>query len=93
MSIIININLPKDLETTLREAWGSNLDQAALEALAIEGYRSRKFSAAEVGRLLGLHDRWTVNAWLAERHVPLSYSASDVDADREAHDRVLGKTA
>lgn len=89
----ISINIPKDQEQTLREAWGPDLDRAALEALAIEGYRSRKFSAAEVGRLLGHEDRWAVNQWLAERHVPLNYSFDDLEADRKAHDRVLGTSA
>lgn len=89
----ISINIPKDQEETLREAWGSNLDRAALEALAIEGYRSGKLSAAEVGRLLGLEDRWVVNQWLADHKVPLNYTLEDLEADRSTLDRLLGKTA
>jgi predicted HTH domain antitoxin len=91
MSLVINI--PHEAEAALRDAWGSNLDRAALEALAVEGYRSRKFSAAEVGRLLGLTDRWTVNQWLADRRVPLNYTLEDLEADRQTLDRLLGKSA
>lgn len=91
MSIIINI--PKEQEQTLLNAWGSGLDRAALEALAAEGYRSRRLSAAEVGRLLGLADRWEVNQWLAEHHAPLNYSFEDLEADRRTLDRLLGKSA
>lgn len=89
----INITISKDLEQTLRNAWGNDLDRAALEALAIEGYRSSKLSAAEVGRLLGLADRWAVNQWLAQHKVPLAYSLEDLEADRRTLDRLLGKTA
>jgi predicted HTH domain antitoxin len=89
----ISIHIPAELEQTLRAAWGNGLDRAALEALAIEGYRSGKLSAAEVGRLLGLTDRWAVNHWLADRHVPLNYTMEDLESDRRTLDRVLGKSA
>lgn len=91
--MVINLNIPDDHEQTLRKVWGQNLDRAALEALAIEGYRAGKLSAAEVGRLLGLIDRWEVNRWLAERRVPLNYTLSDLEADRHTLDQVLGKPA
>ncbi|MDX2148720.1 MAG: UPF0175 family protein [Planctomycetota bacterium] len=91
--MVINLNISKAQEDTLRAAWGSQLDRVALEALAIEGYRSRKLSAAEVGRLLGLEDRWAVNQWLADRKVPLNYTLQELESDRQTHDRVLGKSA
>ena len=91
--MVIHINIPPDQEETLRKAWGSGLDRAALESLAIDGYRSGKLSAAELGRLLGLGDRWAVNRWLADRRVPLNYSLDDLEADRRTLDRVLGKSA
>ncbi len=89
----ISLNIPDDQEQTLRAAWGADLDRAALEALAIEGYRSEKLSAAEVGRLLGMQDRWTVNQWLAEHKVLLRYSREDLAADRRTLDHLLGKSA
>ncbi len=87
----ISINLPNDQEQTPREAWGQDLDRAALPALAIEGYRTRRLSAAEVGALLGLEDRWAVNRWLAEHNVPLNYTLDDLEADSKTLDRVLGR--
>lgn len=69
------------------------MDRAALEALIIEGYRAGKLSAAEVGKLLRLGDRWSVNQWLADRRVPLNYTLEDLEADRAALDDLLGKTA
>lgn len=91
--MVININIPKDQEATLQGAWGADLEKAALEALAIEGYRTSKLSAAEVGGLIGLSDRWEVNRWLADHKVPLNYSLEDLESDRQTLDRLLGKTA
>lgn len=89
----INLNIPPDHEQLLRHALGADLGTVALESLIIEGYRSGKLSAAEVGRLLGLADRWTVNQWLAERKVPLNYTLEDLEADRKTLDRLFGKSA
>lgn len=86
----ISLNISPIAEAMLRQAWGQDLDGAALEALAIEGYRSGKLSAAQVGRLLGLEDRWAVNQWLADRQVPLNYTLDDLEADRATLDRLLG---
>ncbi len=89
----VRLNISPEAEVALRNALGSDLGQQALEALAIEGYRSGKLSSAEVGRLLGLVDRWATNKWLADRNVPLNYSIDDLEADRRTLDRLLGKTA
>jgi len=88
--MVININISQDLEQALRDAWGSDIDRAALEALAVEGYRSRKLSEAEVGRLLGLQDRPAISKWLADHHVPLNYTIQDLEEDRSTLDRLLG---
>lgn len=86
------IDIPAELEPALREAWGDDLSRAALEALVIEGYRGGKFSAFQVGQILGLGDRWAVNQWLADRHVPMNYTIEDLEADRRTLDRLLGKS-
>lgn len=83
----LDINIPKDQEAAIREAWGNDLDRVALEALAIEGYRAGKFGSATVGRLLGHESRWETEQWLAERAIPLNYSLEDLEADRQT----LGK--
>lgn len=89
----IRIDIPPEHEAALRAAWGASLDQFAFEALVIEGYRSGRFSASEVGRFLRLADRWAVNKWLADRKVPLNYTIDDLESDRQTLDRVLGKSA
>lgn len=89
----IRIDIPKEFEVSLQRAIGGDLGRAALEALAIEAYRAGKFSAAQVGDLLGLGDRWSVNSWLAERCIPLNYTSEDLEADRRTLDRLFGKSA
>lgn len=90
--MVINLNIPQEQEKALLDAWGAGLDRAALEALAIEGYRSGKLSHAQVGKLLGIDDRWRVNQWLADRKAYLAYSLDDLESDRRNLNRLLGKT-
>jgi predicted HTH domain antitoxin len=63
----------------------------ALEALAIEGYRSGKLSQSDAGRLLGLC-RIEFEGFL-KRHGILegSYSSEDLQNDVETLERLLGE--
>jgi len=87
----LSIPASPEIEATLREAWGSNLDQVALEALAIEGYRSGKFGAATVRLLLNHDSRWETEQWLADRAIPLNYTLEDLEADRRTLDDLFAK--
>ena len=72
----IIVDLPEDI------ARRPNPGREALEALAIEGYRSRKLTQLDVGRLLGL-TRIQTEDFLG-RHVDLyDYSAEDLRAEAE----------
>ena len=85
----VAIELPEDIGQQLSIAW-DNMPRRALEAVAIEGYRSHALSRAQVGRLLGLN-LWETEAFLKERQAFLPYSEADLDADRAALDAALGK--
>jgi hypothetical protein len=89
----LNLDISGESERILREAWGIGLDRAALEALVVEGYRSEKFGISQVRRLLGLTDRWKTEHWLAQRGVHMNYSLEDLQDDREAIDKLFGKSA
>jgi predicted HTH domain antitoxin len=78
------LNLTVDASRTLQRAFGPDLDRAAVEALAIEGYRTGKLTAGEVARILGLETSIAGQAWLAEHGVELNYSVEDLQADRES---------
>ena len=86
----VSFNIPEQAKETLQQAFGENLGCAAIEALAIEGYRSGKLSNYEVQTLLGLEDRWHTQSWLGQHGVNENYTLEDLEADRQTLDRVLG---
>ena len=58
--------------------------RAALEAIALEGYRERKLSAGQLRRLLGYRTRVQVHAFLKAHGVYLDYGIEDLEHDRNA---------
>jgi hypothetical protein len=83
----VTITLPEELLAALGVSEG-DFSRAALEALALEAYRMRKISAAQLRRWLGLPTRMAVDAFLKEHGVELEYGPEDLDRDREAHRRL-----
>ena len=72
----ITVELPQDI------AQHPDPGREALEALAIEGYRSRKLTQFDVGQLLGL-SRIQTEDFLA-CHVDLyDYSAEELEAEAD----------
>jgi hypothetical protein len=55
--------------------------RAALEALALEGYRSQRLGESAVRRLLGFQTRMDVHGFLKEHGVYLHYTMEDLDHD------------
>jgi hypothetical protein len=77
----ITIELPDDIAVRLESKW-KDLPRAALESLALEAYRSRALTAAQLRRLLGFQTRMEVDAFLKEHQI-FDYSAADFEQDRE----------
>jgi predicted HTH domain antitoxin len=86
----IKIDLPDDVERRLEAQWG-DVRRHALETLAIEGYRARALSRAQVRRMLGLETRAEVDEFFGRRGVPFDYSVEDFEHDAEAS-RYLAET-
>jgi len=86
----VTVHLPQTSEAAFHRAFGQDLDQAALEALSIEGYRAGKLSLGEVAQALGIETTAAALEWLGSRGVPLNYSLEDLQADRETLQRLLG---
>jgi hypothetical protein len=63
--------------------------RAVLEALALEGYRSRRLGESAVRRLLGFETRMEVHGFLKEHGVYLNYSMEDLEHDIVEGDRML----
>ena len=86
----ITFDIPDDLAAQIASG-GEDLSRAALEALAVEGYRAERISESGIRRLLGFGTRMEVHAFLKDRGVYLNYSLRDLDRDREAA-RQMGET-
>ena len=84
----VTLDLPDDISAALEERW-QDLPRQALEALAVEGYRTGALTETQVRRLLGLESRFQVHALLKMHRVPLRYSETDLEDDLAAH-RELG---
>jgi len=84
----VTIDLPEDISEAL-QARGRDLPQRALEALAVEGYRTGDLTESQIRRLLRFESRLQVHALLKEHAVPYRYSEVDLAKDLETH-RELG---
>ena len=76
----IVLNLPQDIAEDLVNKW-ADLPRAALESLALEGYRSGALTHAQLRRLLGFGSRVEVDAFLKQHGVYLEYTLDDVERD------------
>jgi hypothetical protein len=77
----ITIELPDDIAVRLESKW-KDLPRAALESLALEAYRSRGLTAAQLRRLFVFETRMEVDAFLKEHEI-FDYSAADFEQDHE----------
>jgi hypothetical protein len=77
----LTLSLPDDRWT--------DVPRQALEAVAVEGYRTGVLSEYQIQRLLRFESRFEVHALLKEHRVPFRYSEADVESDLAAH-RALG---
>ena len=76
----IVLNLPTDIAEDLARKW-TDLPRAALESLALEGYRSGALTHAKLRRLLGFGSRVEGDGFLKEHGVYLEYTLDDAERD------------
>ena len=81
------LDLPDELSAALA-ASAQDLPRAALEAIALEAYRERKLTTAQLRRLLGFDSRYELDGFLKQHEVWLEYTWQDLEHDRETHDRL-----
>jgi hypothetical protein len=82
----VAVELPEDIARQLQATW-RDLSRGAMEAIALEGYRSEALTRDQVGRLLGL-SFWEVEAFLKDRRVYLAYTDQELHRDEETIDRL-----
>jgi hypothetical protein len=76
----ITLQLPEDVAEHLAARW-KNLPHAALESLALEGYRSGALTQSQVRRMLGFQTRMEVDGFLKDHGVDLEYTVEDLDRE------------
>ena len=76
----VAIHLPDDVARQLEAKWG-NVPQRALEALALEAYRSGALTEAQVQHMLKLSSRWEVETFLKQAQAYLDYTEADLERD------------
>jgi predicted HTH domain antitoxin len=78
----VTFDIPDDLASQFLAA-GKEPSRAALESLAVEGYRTERLSEGQVKKMLGYSTRMEVHALLAEHAVCLHYTSEDLEVDAE----------
>jgi hypothetical protein len=86
-SMTVDLEIPDEVEERLSARWG-DLPRRALEAVAIEAYRSGALTTAEVQQMLGLASRWDVEAFLRRADAFLDYGPDDIRRDLQELRRV-----
>jgi predicted HTH domain antitoxin len=82
----VSVNLPEDIARHLQASW-QDVAHGALEAIALEGYRSEVLTRDQVARLLGF-SFCQLEAFLKERQAYLVYTEEDLEQDRQTIDRL-----
>ena len=90
MSIAITVELPESVAEKLGIN-KNNLSRTALEAIALEGYRSDRLTGFQVMEMLGLETRLELDAFLKAHRIDLEYSFEDLERERADLDFLLKK--
>lgn len=83
----LTLDLPDELSAALATS-GDDISRAAFEAIALEAYRERKLTTAQLRRLLGFDSRYELDGFLKQHEVWLEYTWQDLEQDRETHRRL-----
>ena len=83
----VRLDLPDELSIALA-AFGPDLSRAAFEAIALEAYRERKLTTAQLRRILGFESRYELDGFLKKHEVWLEYTWRDLEQDRATHRRL-----
>ncbi len=76
----VQLQIPDDVARVIQNQQ-PDLSRAALEALALEGYRSQRLSEGQVRRFLGFRTRMQVHTFLQAHNVYLNYSIRELQND------------
>ena len=78
----LTVEIPDDIASRLNEA-GGDLSRRALEALALEEFRSNRLDERELMRLLGFGTRWKLDGFLKSHGIYDDYTVEDFEQERQ----------
>jgi len=90
MSIPITLELPESIVENLGIS-KKDLSRVALEAIALEGYRSDHLTGFQVRRELGLETGLELDAFLKAHRIDLEYTFEDLEREQTVLDGLLKK--
>jgi len=90
MNIAITVELPESIAKKLGNS-KIDLSRTALEAIALEGYRSDRLTGFQVMEMLGLETRLELDAFLKAHRIDLEYSFEDLEREHADLDFLLKK--
>ena len=86
----ITLNIPDELARQVTPE-GRDPARVALEALALEGYRTERLSESAVRQMLGFETRIEVHAFLKQHGVYLHYNVADLEQDLVSGEKLRGR--
>ena len=76
----VQLQIPDDVARVI-QAQQPDLSRAALEALALEGYRGERLPECQARRMLGFRTGMQVHGFLKAHHVYLHYPIGELEND------------
>lgn len=86
----MTIELPDELAEQIRKSSG-DIGRRMLEAFAVESYRSGTVTGFQIQQLLGLKNRFELEAFLKRAGIFREYTAEELALDYEASHRASGE--
>jgi hypothetical protein len=83
----LTLEIPDDLAGRLSAA-GGDLSRRALEAFALEEYKSARITKAEMRRLLGFGSRYELDGFLKAHEIWIDYTVDDFHREMQDLERL-----
>jgi hypothetical protein len=82
-SVEFSVQIPEEMAIRM-SASGGDLSRRALEALALEEFKSGRITKPELRQLLGFGTRYRLDGFLKSHDVYEDYTMEDFERDRDA---------
>jgi hypothetical protein len=83
----ITLNIPDELARLIGTA--GDIERRALEALALEEFKSGRLTKAELRRVLGFETRYELDGFLKVHEVYKPYTLEDLERERRDLQRIV----